>query len=489
MGAKPGEDGVILDGATATRRGHGGGLWNGIMGAWEDRDFDKAIFALAIPALGSLIIEPVVRTIEAVMVGRLGAAELGALSIGGSVVQVSFPLFNFFSYATTPMVARALARDDPREASRLVAQGIWLSTAVGITLMLFLFFNCDGILRVMGANAEIFPFARQFLLIRAFSAPAELWLLVAKGASYGHQNTKAPLQAIATGSAVHLALDFLFILVMKEGLAGAAMAVVISQYTATLMLLRSLVVAKVLLLQDLKRLPDPSKIFAYLSAGSSLLLRTVSMQTFYTIMTSVGARMGTSVIAAHAIARQCSSLEALVVDGLAVAAQALVAMYIGKGDRISARRLTRRLLLLGAIAGTVLGALLFALSGPIASAFTTDPVVLAEARRAMPLVAAIQLPAALAYIFDGIFLGARDFQYLGVAMMFCVVPAISVLLFTSQNYTLGLLTLWIASGTLLIARVAALSYRYNTEGGPLSASKDSQITAEGFPPKPASSTT
>ncbi|KAJ1474213.1 hypothetical protein T484DRAFT_1833169, partial [Baffinella frigidus] len=222
------------------------------------------------------------------------------------MAAVSFPLFNFFSYATTPMVARALARDDPREASRLVAQGvwlstavgitlmlflsfgqlsgIWLSTAVGITLMLFLFFNCDGILRVMGANAEIFPFARQFLLIRAgprggswgandeiflfarqslliragkmspfarqflliraFSAPAELWLLVAKGASYGHQNTKAPLQAIATGSAVHLALDFLFILVMKEGLAGAAMAVVISQYTATLMLLRSLVVAK-----------------------------------------------------------------------------------------------------------------------------------------------------------------------------------------------------------------------------------------------------
>ena len=45
----------------------------------------------------------------------------------------------------------------------------------------------------------------------------------------------------------------------------------------------------------------------------------MSMQGFYTVMTSVGARMGTAVIAGHAIARQCSSLEALVVDGLAVA--------------------------------------------------------------------------------------------------------------------------------------------------------------------------
>ena len=104
----------------AGRRGHGKGFRNGFMGALTDTKFDKDIFALAIPALGSLIIEPVVRTLEAVMVGRLGAAPLGALSIGGSVVSVSFPLFNFFSYATTPMVARALARNDPDEASRLV---------------------------------------------------------------------------------------------------------------------------------------------------------------------------------------------------------------------------------------------------------------------------------------------------------------------------------------------------------------------------------
>jgi Na+-driven multidrug efflux pump len=85
----------------------------------------------------------------------------------------------------------------------------------------------------MGANAEIFPLAKSFLLIRSISAPAELWysiywlywykgtytdaegaarLLVAKGASYGHQNTKAPLIAITIGSAAHLVLDYLFII-------------------------------------------------------------------------------------------------------------------------------------------------------------------------------------------------------------------------------------------------------------------------------------
>ena len=290
---------------------------------------------------------------------------------------------------------------------------------------------------------------------------------MAKGASYGHQNTKSPLVAISIGSAVHLVLDWLLIVWFKLGISGAAYAVAISQYLASLMLLRSLVVNKILRLKDLRMLPDITKIFEYLNAGSALLLRTMSMQGFYTIMTSVGARMGTAVIAGHAIARQCSSLEALVVDGLAVAAQALVAMYMGKGDTLSARRICRRLLLLGGIAGTFLGGLLMALSHPIAAAFTSDASVLFEARRAMPLVAAIQLPAALAYIFDGIFLGARDFRFLGIAMAFCVVPATLMLLAVNDNFNLGLLTLWMASGTLLIARVGVLGWRYNSPEGPL----------------------
>lgn len=46
--------------------------------------------------------------------------------------------------------------------------------------------------------------------------------------------------------------------------------------------------------------------------------------------------------------------------------------------------------------------------------------------------------------------------------MFCVMPATAVLLFVSTKFNVGLLTLWMASGTLLLARVAVLSWRYNS---------------------------
>ena len=74
-----------------------------------------------------------------------------------------------------------------------------------------------------------------------------------------------------------MVLDWLLIVWFKLGISGAAYAVAISQYLASLMLLRSLVVNKILRLKDLRMLPDITKIFEYLNAGSALLLRTMSM--------------------------------------------------------------------------------------------------------------------------------------------------------------------------------------------------------------------
>ena len=59
----------------------------------------------------------------------------------------------------------------------------------------------------------LFFFFRKYTWALTFenAGEAELWLLVAKGASYGHQNTKSPLFAITVGSAAHLVLDWVLI--------------------------------------------------------------------------------------------------------------------------------------------------------------------------------------------------------------------------------------------------------------------------------------
>ena len=75
-------------------------------------DDDRAIVALAVPALGALAADPLYSLADTAFVGNLGTAELGAVAIGTAAFTASFWLFSFLAYGVTPRVARALAQGD-----------------------------------------------------------------------------------------------------------------------------------------------------------------------------------------------------------------------------------------------------------------------------------------------------------------------------------------------------------------------------------------
>ena len=63
---------------------------------------DKAILALALPALAALAADPLYSLGDTAFVGNLGAEELGAVAVGSSAFTASFWLFSFLAYGVTP---------------------------------------------------------------------------------------------------------------------------------------------------------------------------------------------------------------------------------------------------------------------------------------------------------------------------------------------------------------------------------------------------
>ncbi len=63
---------------------------------------DKAILALAIPALGALAADPLYSLADTALVGNLGTKELGAVAVGTAAFTASFWLFSFLAYGVTP---------------------------------------------------------------------------------------------------------------------------------------------------------------------------------------------------------------------------------------------------------------------------------------------------------------------------------------------------------------------------------------------------
>lgn len=85
------------------------------------RSITRKILALAIPALGSLIAEPLFTFIDSAMVGNLGTQQLAGLSVASQILQTVVVLFVFLAYSTTSLTARALGSGD---RARAFAQGM-----------------------------------------------------------------------------------------------------------------------------------------------------------------------------------------------------------------------------------------------------------------------------------------------------------------------------------------------------------------------------
>src|SRR3712207_563718 len=90
---------------------------------------DRRILALALPALGALVAEPLFVLVDSAVVGRLGTAPLAGLAFASTVLLTPAGLGVFLAYATTAAVARRLGagyrRPSLRAAAGRVGAGGW----------------------------------------------------------------------------------------------------------------------------------------------------------------------------------------------------------------------------------------------------------------------------------------------------------------------------------------------------------------------------
>ena len=88
--------------------------------------YDREILRLALPALGALAAEPLYVLVDTAIVGHLGRPQLAALGLAGTVLAGAFTIFNFLTYGTTAVVARASGAGQHERAARLAAQALWV---------------------------------------------------------------------------------------------------------------------------------------------------------------------------------------------------------------------------------------------------------------------------------------------------------------------------------------------------------------------------
>jgi MATE family multidrug resistance protein len=430
----------------------------------RSRRYDREILALAVPALGALAADPLVSLIDTAFVGRLGPVPLAALGVNVAVFSFAFVVFNFLAYGTTPMVGRAFGRGDRDAAGRVVANAFALAVVVGLLALAALQLLAVPILRLMGAGEELLGPATGYLRIRALAGPALLLITAANGAFRGYQDTRTPLVVTVGVAVFNLVLDPLFIFGFGWGLIGAAWATTLAQWAGAATFV-ALVYGRLRARWRVPlALPRLAELAPFLRVGWALLIRTFALIGAMTAATAVATRVGVLEVAAHQVAAQLWMFLALIVDALAIAAQALVARYVGEGRPDAARAVSDRLLVLGLGVGVALGVAFWLARPWLPGLFSDDPAVVRVVLSLFPFVAVMQPLNALVFVWDGIFMGIEDFSFLAVAMVLSAAVA-ALLLASVLPFGWGLHGVWWALVGLMLARAATLAWRYRPAAG------------------------
>ena len=426
----------------------------------DKKTVGKKILDLSIPALGALLIDPLLTLADTAFVGRFSesANELAGMGSAAALLSFSFYIFNFLCTATTPLISKNRAAGQEPEALAVGGQALSLALALGSMLAIGLIVLKQPLLNVMGTSisgAEANGYAIDFLTIRAVAAPAVFIISASTGILRGYLDTKTSIVVLVLANIVNLVLDIALIGYGHMGPSGAAIATTSAEWISALLFLGVLSGRlpsadgqlgkkktgdpnETMVVTPALSVPPWQEVKPLIVASSSVFLRTLSLQLSFSAAAAFAARGGettpggaASSISAHQIALQLWVLCSFVADALAAASQGLVADALGREDEENARAVSKTVFVYSLGLGLILAAFLqIGYSTEfLLTFFTSDVSTQAALKEILTLIILAQPLNSLVFAADGVLQGASEFPYQAKSMALSVGTAAASFVF------------------------------------------------------------
>ena len=365
---------------------------------------------LAYPVILGMLGHTLVSIVDNVMVGKLGATELAAVSLANSFVFIGISLGIGFSTAITPLIAEADGENSLVKGRSVFHHGLVLCTILGLTLFGVIYL-AKPLIVLMGQPKEVVDLAKPFLDLIAFSLIPLVIFQGYKQFADGKSETKYGMWANLLCNVVHLFLNIVLIYGVwffpKMGMLGAAVGTVISRFV--------MLIYMHFALKSKKKFQPYFEGFSFKAIGRNMTEKIVNlglpsaMQMFFEVALFTGAiwlsgRIGTTSQAANQIALTLATFTFMFVSGLSVAGMVRVGNQKGIKDFRRLQIVARSIFLLAIIVqGTF--ALMFVAFHTVLPEFfvnSENMSTMSDTSEVISIASGLILIAAVFQLFDGI---------------------------------------------------------------------------------------
>jgi len=269
----------------------------------------------------------------------------------------------------------------------------------------------------------------------------------------GVQDTKKPLYFTLSGMIPGAIAVPAF--VYWWGLAGSAIATVMGM---------SIIAS--LFVRELYKQHEGSWAFRWhivreqLILGRDLILRSASFQVAFLTATAVVSRVGTAALGGHQIMMQLWNFMSLILDSLAIAAQALTGAALGAGSARHARSVGSKVVMYSTIFSAFLALVFAAGAGVIPRVFTSSQEVIDAMSQPWWILVGMVIAGGVVFALDGVLLGAGDAAFLRSLTIASVLLGFLPGVLLAHAMGTGLTGVWCGLAAFISFRLIGVVYRF-----------------------------
>lgn len=199
------------------------------------------ILAFSIPLMLSGILQLLFNAADIIVVGQFTSAQ--AMAAVGSTSSLNNLIVNIFvglSIGSNVLMARFYGAHNQEGTHTLVHTSILLSLIAGLFLVVLGVALADPLLTLMGTPDDVIDQSVLYMRIVFLGMPALLTYDFGAGILRAIGDTKRPLLYLLISGIINVCLNLFFVIVFGMGVAGVAIATVVSQYVSAFLVIRSM---------------------------------------------------------------------------------------------------------------------------------------------------------------------------------------------------------------------------------------------------------
>lgn len=345
---------------------------------FESAPVGQAVMKNTIPAMVAMMMVLVYNLADTFFIGQTKDALMVA---SVSLVTPAFLLFmalgTVFGIGGTSVISRAMGEGRREYAKKVCAFCMWSCIIVGIVMVIIIFVFMDSILKMLGASADTFRYAKEYLSIVTVAGP---FVLISNCyANIIRSEGKAGMAMFGQlgGNLLNVILDPILILGLGWNVAGAAIATAVSNLISAAYYIGYFKFGKSMLSIRLKDFSVKDNILkGVLAIGIPAALGDVLMSVSNIILNAQMAKYGDMAVAGIGVAMKVTMITGMICIGFGQGIQPLLGYCVGAKNWKRYKESLRFSVIFGFALSTLMTVICYLFDRQIVSAFLSEPEAL-----------------------------------------------------------------------------------------------------------------